>query len=316
MPPDVGRRSHQCQRHQGPAPRPDDLALGVGRGEGENQRTQRDGDAQRPEQVDPSHQGKPRTRSGRCCGHEQREREHTHRGGDPARPRKGDEGNTEGDVAGHRRWRGQGEQASSQCQQPKNSGKRTQVRARVAAGSQRQDGCEHAGEHDVEPEDRPPVGYSEHRGTKQRAENAAELLASADHTQRGPATLGGPQVRNQRKGRRHQRAATDALKHPAKHEHRQLNRDGCDARADHEQAQAVEQDPLARHEVRKPADHRQDHDVAEQEARDDRRGPLQRVDSQTDPGHHVRQCHDHDVRVRRSERHRDRRGRQLGPRAC
>ncbi len=50
-------------------------------------------------------------------------------------------------------------------------------------------------------------------------------------------------------------------------------------------------------QVGDPADQRQHRDVPEQEAGDDRRGPLELVDRDADRGHHVRQRQHDDVGV-------------------
>jgi hypothetical protein len=87
------------------------------------------------------------------------------------------------------------------------------------------------------------------------------------------------------------------LDDPAGHEHRQLGGQGGDRRADDEDPEAGQQHPLSLDEVGDPADQREHGDVAEQEARDDRGGPLQRVDADADPGHHVGQGEHDDVGV-------------------
>ena len=257
----------------------------------------------------------------RCCLGRQRRDEkhqgqHAHGGREAVRPDEGDERNTEGDVVGKGRRRDQGEQPGTHRGHAQGCWQHTQLRPGLVTACQDKCRCDHEAEHDVEPEDRPPVCNCENGRTEQRPEDAAELLYGADHAQRRSAPFDRPEVGNERQRRRHQPAAADALQHPAAHQHRQLDRDRGDSRADHEQGQAEEQDPLARNEIREPADQRQHRDVAEQEARDDRRCSLQLIDTEADAGHHVRQSHDHDVGVRRSEGHRDRRGREQRPRAC
>ena len=185
-----------------------------------------------------------------------------------------------------------------------------------ATAGERQDDSNRDAARDVEPEDRAPVGHRQHGRAKQRTENAAELLHCAHHTQRRSATIRRPQVGNERQCRRHQPTSADPLQHPAAHQHRQLDGDRRDSRTDDKDRQAKEQDPLACDEIRESPDQRKDRNVPEQEARDDRRGPMQFVNSEADPGHHVRQGHDHDIGVGRSERHRHRRRCQMRPRAC
>ncbi|GMA21128.1 hypothetical protein MM440_01495 [Arsenicicoccus piscis] len=82
-----------------------------------------------------------------------------------------------------------------------------------------------------------------------------------------------------------------------------------------EEQQAGAQDAAAIHQVGQPPDERQRGDVAEQESRDDRRGPLQLVDPETDAGHHVRQREDDDVGVGRREGYTEAGEREQQPRA-
>ncbi len=73
---------------------------------------------------------------------------------------------------------------------------------------------------------------------------------------------------------------------------------------EHDQRAHEHRHPAA--EVGDPADQREHRDVPEQEAGDDRRGPLQLVDAEPDPAHHVRQREDDHVGVGGREGHRDR----------
>ena len=185
---------------------------------------------------------------------------------------------------------------------------------RRAAGGPDRHGQDDA-EHHVEPEDRPPVGDREDRRTQQRPEHAAELLHRADHAERGAAAPRRPQVGHQGERRRHQPAAAHALQHPTRDQHRQLHGAGGDHGADDEHRQGTEQHPLPGHEVGDPADQREHGDVAEQEARDDGGGPLQGLDPQPHPGHHVGQGEHDDVGVSGGEGDRDRGGAEQRPRA-
>ena len=67
-------------------------------------------------------------------------------------------------------------------------------------------------------------------------------------------------------------------------------------------------------QVGDPADQRQHRDVPEQEAGDDRGGPLELVDRDAGAGHHVGQREHDDVGVRGRERHGDRRETEQQPR--
>ena len=106
----------------------------------------------------------------------------------------------------------------------------------------------------------------------------------------------------------------DALHHPAGDEHRQVGGQGGDRRADDEDPEAGEQHPLPVDEVGDPADERQHGDVAEQEAGDDRGRPLQCVDADPDPAHHVGEGEHHDVGVGGGEGDGDRGRREQRPR--
>ena len=82
------------------------------------------------------------------------------------------------------------------------------------------------------------------------------------------------------------------------------------AEPDDEDEEAAEQDPAAVEQVGQPTDERQDGDVAEEEAGDDRRRPLEGVDADADTGHHVGQREDDDIGVGGRERHGGGRGRE------
>ena len=129
-----------------------------------------------------------------------------------------------------------------------------------------------------------------------------------------PAPVGGPELGDDREGGRHQAATADALHHPAGDEHRQVGGQRGDGRADDEDPQAGEQHPLPVDEVGDPADERQHRDVAEQEAGDDRGRPLQRVDADADPAHHVGEGEHDDVGVGGGEGDGDRGRREQRPR--
>jgi hypothetical protein len=72
-------------------------------------------------------------------------------------------------------------------------------------------------------------------------------------------------------------------------------------RAERERQQAADQHRHTAAEVRQPPEQRQRGGVAEQEAADDRRGPLQLVEGHADPGQDVGQRQDDDVRVGRRD---------------
>ena len=173
---------------------------------------------------------------------------------------------------------------------------------------------QHQAEHRVEPEDRAPLRDDEHQGAQHRAEDRAELLHRPHDAERHPAPVGGPQLGDDRQRRGDQAAAAHALHHPARDEDRQLDGERGDDRARHEDAEAGEQHAPAVDEVGDTADERQDGDVAEEEAGDDGRGPLEGVDAHADPAHHVGEGEDDDVGVGGRQRDGDRRGRQQRPR--
>ena len=173
---------------------------------------------------------------------------------------------------------------------------------------------QHHPEQGVDPEDRAPVGDDEHEGTEHRAEHRAQLLHRADDAERHAAPVGGPELRDDRQRRRHQAASPDALHDPAGHEHRQLGGQRGDHGTDHEDPEAGQQHPLPVDEVGDPADERQHRDVAQEEARDDRRRPLQGVDADADPAHHVGEGEHDDVGVGGGEGDGDRGRREQRPR--
>ena len=189
------------------------------------------------------------------------------------------------------------------------------ARARHAAATGHHDGDgEQGAQQRVEPEDGPPVGDDEHEGAEHRPEHRAELLHGADHAERHPSPVGGPQLRDDREGRGHQASAADALHDPTRHEHGQVAGQGGDRRADDEDAEAGQQHPLAVDEVGDPTDERQHGHVAEQEAGDDRGRALEGVDADADPAHHVGEGEHDDVGVGGGEGDGDRGRREQGPR--
>ena len=157
-------------------------------------------------------------------------------------------------------------------------------------------------------------GHGEDRRAEQRAEHAAELLHRADDAERGAAAVAA--ARGRRPGR--------ASPAPARRRRRPAG-PGRTTSTGSSTASAVTTEPTTNtarqpsrtrcrgSEVGEPADQRQHRDVAEQEARDDRGRPLQRLDAQPDPGHHVGQRQHDDVGVGRGERDRDRGGRRAAP---
>ena len=157
-------------------------------------------------------------------------------------------------------------------------------------------------------------GDDEHEGAEHRPEHRAELLHGPDHPERHPAAVGRPELGDDREGRGHEAAATDALHDPAGDEHRQVGGQGRDRRADDEHAEAGEQHPLPVDEVGDPADERQHGDVAEQEAGDDRGRALECVDADADPAHHVGEGEHDDVGVGGGEGDGDRGRREERPR--
>ena len=92
---------------------------------------------------------------------------------------------------------------------------------------------------------------------------------------------------------------------PTAPEHRRPQRVGArgQQRAEGEQQQAADQDRDPTAQVGQPAEQRQGGGVAEQEAPDDRGGPLQLVETDADPGQDVGQRQDDDVGVGRRDEH-------------
>ena len=169
------------------------------------------------------------------------------------------------------------------------------------------DGIQHESGSDVEPEDRSPSRPREDDRAQHRSEHRPQLLHGADDAERRAAPVRRPQVRDEREGRRHEATTADALEHASRDEHRHLDGERRDGGPDGEDEQTAEQDPAPVEQVGQAADEGQHRDVAEEEARDDRRRPLEGVDADADTGHHVGQREDDDVGV--GGRERDGRGR-------
>ncbi len=160
-------------------------------------------------------------------------------------------------------------------------------------------------DHEVEHEDRAPARHREHRRAQQGAEHAARLLDRGDDAERHPAALHGVEVRDQRERCRDQATAAEPLQE-APHDHAgQVVGEGRDQRAEREDDQGRDQHRGSPAQVGDASDQRQHGDVAEQEARDDRRGPLELLRRDPGRGTHLGQGEDHDVGVRGGEGHRD-----------
>ena len=144
-------------------------------------------------------------------------------------------------------------------------------------------------------------------------EHAAQLLHRAHHAERDAAALRRVHVGHQGERRRHQAATADALEEPAGDHAGQVVRRRGDQRAEGEHDQRPDEHRHPAAQVGDPADQRQHRDVAEQEPGDDRGRPLELVDGEPDPGHHVRQGQDDDVGVGGREADGDRGERQQRP---
>ena len=145
--------------------------------------------------------------------------------------------------------------------------------------------------------------------------DAADLLDGGDDAERHAAALDGVEVGDQGQRGRHQPAAADALQEPAGDHAGQVVGQGGDQRPDREDHQRRHEHRHPAAQVGDPADQRQHRDVAEQEAGDDRRRPLQLVDGDADAAHHVGQREHDDVGVGRREGHGDRGQAEQQPRA-
>ena len=198
---------------------------------------------------------------------------------------------------------------------------RRRGRAAVAgsrSGRSRGQGADRGGQDqpdgEVDGEDRPPVGHGEHGRAEERTEHRADLLDRRHDAQRDAAALDGVEVGDEREGGGHQAAAADALEEPAGDDARHVVGQRRDEGAQREEHQRHHQHRHPAAQVGDPADQREHRDVAEQEAADDRGGPLQLVDRHPDAGHHVGQRQHDDVRVGGGERDGDGRHRQEQPR--
>ena len=182
---------------------------------------------------------------------------------------------------------------------------------------QRPDGrCEDEPDGEVDREDRAPVGEGEDRGAEERAQHGPDLLDGRDDPERDAAALRGIEVGDQGQCRRHQAATADALEEAAGDDAGHVVGQRRDQAAEGEEHERHHQDRHPAAEVGDPADQGQHRDVAQQEAADDRRGPLELVDRHPDAGHHVRQRQDHDVGVGGGEGDGDRRHREEQPRGA
>ena len=160
-------------------------------------------------------------------------------------------------------------------------------------------------DHQVDHEDHAPVGHGQDQRAVERTDHAAELLHRGDDAERDAPALDRVEIGHEREGGRDQAAAADALEEPPGHQTRQVVRRSRHQRADGEQHQGGDQHGHPAAEVGHAPDQRQHRDVPEQEARDDRRPPLELVERDAGGLHHVRQREYDDVGVGGCEGHGD-----------
>jgi hypothetical protein len=293
--------------------------LGVGRGEGEHDPAEHEGEEHAAHDVDagvrpsqPAHvergeadrHGEDRRRDGRD----------PHRSDPrPATGRERDVDLAPGEVLLDRADRVDGEERDDRGQRQEHDGGddadatppggrrvdrglRTGRRRVASAQRPHRDPQQHAADA-VEDEDAAPAGEGEHGGAEQRAEHAAELLDRGDEAEGHAPALDRVERRDQRHRRGHQATTADALQEAARDHAGQVERrsghDGPEGEGDQRGGQH-------RHraaDVGHPADEREHRDVSQQEARHDRRRPLQLLDADVDRGHHVGQREHDDVGV-------------------
>ena len=122
-----------------------------------------------------------------------------------------------------------------------------------------------------------------------------------------PRAIRGPDVGDEAERHRHETAAPEPLERPARDHRAEIVRRRRHQRAGGEHREAEQQERPASVDVREASEQRHDHDVAEQEAADDRRRRLELVDADPDVRHDRREReHDH-VRVDGRDQHRRRR---------
>ena len=310
VPEGQGRRGASDQ--QPGSGRGEDLHLGVRRGEREDHPRQGEGQQHRAGHVDlleertPGPQVEQRGLGSQAPHHEedgQPDGDDRQRGQPAAAAGDRDEGQAQGDVGGesgrleHDQQPGGHGPAGQEHPWPVRRPCGGVATGGPACGAAPDHGQQHQGDGQVDPEDVAPAAEGEHHRAVHGPHHVAELLHRADHAEGYAALPRGVEVGHQRQRRRQQPAGADALQQAADHDRGQVVGRRGHQRAEREHHQRAHQRGQPTAQVRDPTDQREYGDVAEEEARDDRRAALELVGREVRGRHHVRQRQDHDVVV-------------------